>query len=222
MTPRRGELSDRQWAQLAPLLPPERPTKPGHPWQPLRKVLTGILWRLRTGTTWRDIPARYGPWQTCYDRYVRWQHQGLWVHILQALQARADAADRLHWAKGSLDSTIVRAYQHAAGAPGGRGSSGEALGHGRGGLTTKIHLLCDDRERPLSLHLSAGQVSDSKHLGPTLARGRVPRPGRGRLRRISRLGMRQRLLTGVDICFVGLSYRLGSPKGESTAPAAPG
>jgi transposase len=84
MTRRRGELTDRQWTQLAPLLPPERPKKPGHPWQPHRQVLNGILWRLRTGAPWRDVPARYGPWQTCYDRYVRWQHQGLWIQILQA------------------------------------------------------------------------------------------------------------------------------------------
>jgi transposase len=183
MTPRRGELSDRQWARLAPLLPPERPKTPGHPWQPHRKVLNGILWRLRTGTPWRDIPARYGPWHTCYDRYVRWQRQGLWRQILQALQAQEDAAGRLHWAEGSLDSTIVRAHQHAAGAPSGpRGPAGEALGRSRGGLTTKIHLLCDDRGRPLSLHLSAGQASDSKHLAPTLARVRVPRPSRGRPR----------------------------------------
>jgi transposase len=183
MTRRRGELSDPQWAQWAPLLPPERPKTPGHPWQPHRQVLNGILWRLRTGTPWRDIPTRYGPWQTCYDRYVRWQRPGLWCQILQALQAREDAAGRLHWAEGSLDSTIVRAHQAAAGAPGGcRGATAEALGRSRGGLTTKIHLLCDDRGRPLSLHLSAGQASDSKHLAPTLARVRVPRPGRGRPR----------------------------------------
>ena len=103
MTRHRGELSDPQWARLAPLLPPERPKKPGHPWQSHRTVLNGILWRLRTGAPWRDVPARYGPWQTCYDRYVRWQQQGLWIQILQALQAQQDAAGRLHWAEGSLD-----------------------------------------------------------------------------------------------------------------------
>jgi transposase len=183
MTRRRGELSDTQWAQLAPLLPPERPKKRGHPWQPHRQVLNGILWRLRTGAPWRDVPARYGPWQTCYDRYVRWQQQGLWIQIRQALQAQQDAAGRLHWAAGSLDSTIVRAHQPAAGAPGGaHGPQREALGRSRGGLTTKIHLLCDAQGRPLGLHLSAGQASDSKHLEPTLDRVRVPRGGRGRPR----------------------------------------
>jgi transposase len=144
----------------------------------------GILWRLRTGAPWRDIPARYGPWQTCYDRYVRWQQQGLWTPILQALQAQQDAAGRLHWAAGSLDSTIVRAHQHAAGAPGGRcGPQAAALGRSRGGLTTKFHLLCEGQGRPLGLQLSAGPASDSKHVEPTLDRVRVPRPGRRRPRR---------------------------------------
>jgi transposase len=183
MTRHRGELSDTQWARLAPLLPPERPKKPGHPWQSHRTVLNGILWRLRTGAPWRDVPARYGPWQTCYDRYVRWQQQGLWIQIRQALQAREDAAGRLHWAAGRLDSTIVRAHQPAAGAPGGpSGPQREALGCRRGGLTPKIHLLCDAAGRPRSLYLRAGPASDSKHLAPTLDRGRVPRGGRGRPR----------------------------------------
>jgi transposase len=117
MPRRRGELSDPQWAILAPLLPPERPKKPGHPWQPHRPVLNGILGRLRTGAPWRDVPARYGPWHTCYDRYVRWQRQGLWGRILQALQARQDAAGRLQWAEGSLDSRLCAPINMPPGRP---------------------------------------------------------------------------------------------------------
>jgi transposase len=113
MTRRRGELSDRQWARLAPLLPPEHPKKRGHPWPPHRQVLHGILWRLRTGAPWRDVPARYGPWQTCYDRHVRWQQQGVWIQIRQALQAPQDAAGRLHWAAGRLDMEYLDAAARA-------------------------------------------------------------------------------------------------------------
>jgi transposase len=142
-------------------------------------VLNGILWRLRTGAPWRDVPVRYGPWQTCYDRYVRWQQQGVWIQILQALQARAAAAGRLHWAEGSLDSTIVRAHQHAAGAPSARPpvprdparrQGTEALGRSRGGWTTKIHVICDAQGRPLGLHTNfdtAGELPDHTVTTPT-------------------------------------------------------
>ena len=200
MTRRRGALSDTQWATLAPLLPPEHPQKRGHPWQPHRRVLNGILWRLRTGAPWRDVPARYGPWPTCYDRYVRWQQQGRWIAILHALPAQEDAAGRLHWAEGRLDSTSVCAHQHAARAPGGgRGPQRAALGRSRGGLTTKIHVLCDNHGRPLGRHVSAGQAGDSKHLAPTLDRVQVPRAGRGRPRqRVGRVLRDQ-----------GYSYRRG-------------
>ena len=67
----RGELTDAAWAVLAPLLPPGG--KRGKPWQDHRRVINGILWKLRTGAPWRDLPERYGPWQTCYDRFVRWR-----------------------------------------------------------------------------------------------------------------------------------------------------
>jgi transposase len=197
----RGELSDLNWTKLQPLLPPERAKKRGHPWSPHRRIVNGMLWVARTGAPGRDLPRRYGPWKTVYDRFRRWQRNGLWTQILQALQAQEDAAGRLHWDEGSADSTIVRAHQHAAGAPhrprravcvstqapidlGGT----EALGRSRGGLTTKIHLTCDAQGRPLGLHLSAGQASDSKQLEATLDTIWVPRRQRGRPRkRVKRL-----------------------------------
>ena len=79
-------------------------------------MIDGIRWRARTGAPWRDIPERYGPWQTCYDRFVRWQQRGIWVRILQALQGAADAAGELVWTHCSIDGSVVRAHQHAAGA----------------------------------------------------------------------------------------------------------
>ncbi len=71
---KRGELTDGAWAQLRPLLP--RNGRWGGQWRDHRQVINGILWRLRVGAPWRDVPARYGPWQTCYDRFVRWRRDG--------------------------------------------------------------------------------------------------------------------------------------------------
>jgi transposase len=81
-----------------------------------RRVLNGILWRQKTGAPWRDVPARYGPWQTCYDRFVRWSRNGLWQRILHALQARADAAGRIDWDGAALDATHIKAHRSATGA----------------------------------------------------------------------------------------------------------
>ena len=113
---RRHELTDEQFARLAPLLPPERPAT-GRPNKDHRTVLNGILFRLRTGVPWRDLPERYGPWQTVYSRFRRWQRAGLWARVLAALQAEADAEGRLDWGLHFVDGTTVRAHPHAAGAP---------------------------------------------------------------------------------------------------------
>jgi transposase len=110
----RFDLSDAQWAVLEPLLP--RPKRPGRPpkWT-RRRLIDGIRWRVRVGSPWRDVPARYGPWQTVYGLFRRWQRDGTWRRILSGLQERADAAGLITW-DVSVDSTIARAHQHAAGA----------------------------------------------------------------------------------------------------------
>lgn len=110
----RVDLTDAQWARLEPLLPVG--IKPGRPvkW-PKRQLIDGIRWRIRTGVPWRDLPPEYGPWQTVYGLFRRWQREGIWDGILTALQAEADAAGEIVW-DVSVDSTIVRAHQHAAGA----------------------------------------------------------------------------------------------------------
>jgi transposase len=112
---RRHELTDPQWEQLAPLLPPERPTT-GRPNHDHRTILNGILWRLRTGVPWRDLPERYGPWQTVYSRFRRWQAAGVWQRVLAAVQAAADARGQLDWTLQFVDGSVIRAHQHAAGA----------------------------------------------------------------------------------------------------------
>ena len=109
----RADLTDAQWAVLGPLLPASRLGRP--PEHAKRTLIDGIRWRVRTGAPWRDVPPAYGPWQTVYGLFRRWQRNGTWRKIRTALQARADAAGLITW-DVSVDSTIARAHQHAAGA----------------------------------------------------------------------------------------------------------
>jgi transposase len=112
----RGDLTDEQWERLAPLLPPEHSGKPGHPYVNHRRILNGILWIDRTGAPWRDLPERYGPFQTCFDRMVRWRRTGIWTKVLQALQADADQKSNVEWDGCAVDSSSIKAHPHAAGA----------------------------------------------------------------------------------------------------------
>ena len=114
----RLELTDAQWETLLPFLPPQKP-RTGRPANDHRTVLEGILWVLRTGAPWRDLPARYGSWKTVSSRFYRWRRAGVWDRGLAAVQRQADAEGRLDWALHFVDSTVVRAHQHAAGAKGG-------------------------------------------------------------------------------------------------------
>ena len=109
----RFDLGDQEWAIISPLLP----NKPrGVPRQDDRRVLNGIFWTLRTGSPWRDLPERYGPYTTIYNRYNRWAKAGVWLRIFAVLAERSP--DSLHL----IDSSIVRTHQHAAG-----GKKGERI-----------------------------------------------------------------------------------------------
>ncbi|WP_370220762.1 IS5 family transposase [Kitasatospora sp. GAS1066B] len=187
----RGDLTNEQWARLEPLLPTGK--KPGRPpvWSK-RQLINGIRWRTRTGAPWRDVPVRYGEWETVYGLFRRWQRDGTWTRILTQLQAEADAKGLITW-DVSVDSTIARAHQHAAGArkkelqrdkPGGVvvEPADHALGRSRGGLTTKVHLAVEQGQKPLSFVVTAGQRHDSPQFQPILERIRVPRLGVGRPR----------------------------------------
>lgn len=107
---RRHELSDAEWEFVRPPLP--APLWGRRRWDDGR-VLNGIVWKFRTGTAWRDVPERYGPWQTLHTRFRRWALDGTFERMLQAAQAPADAAGDIDWLV-SVDSTVVRAHQHAA------------------------------------------------------------------------------------------------------------
>lgn len=116
---RRHELTDQEWDALKELLPTGRR---GRPREDDRRLLNGIVWKIRTGSAWRDVPERYGSWQSLYTRFRRWALDGTFTTMLHAAQARADAAGDIDWLI-AVDSTIVRAHQHAAGARKG-GSAG--------------------------------------------------------------------------------------------------
>ena len=107
MSQRRYELTDYEWSIIEPLLP----NKPrGMPRVEDRRVLNGIYWRLRTGSPWADIPERYGPYTTCYNRFVRWARLGVWDRIFEAVSAAYEASEQ------SVDSSSIRVHQHGANA----------------------------------------------------------------------------------------------------------
>lgn len=109
----RFDLTDREWAILEPLLPGHG--KRGGRWRDHRQVINGICWVKRTGSPWPDMPARYRPYQTAYDRFRKWAQDGTWARLKREVIALAQAEDDIDW-NAQADSTIVRAHQHAAGA----------------------------------------------------------------------------------------------------------
>jgi transposase len=105
----RFDLTDAEWEIIAPLLPGAEGKRSGRPRPDDRKVLNGIFFVLRTGTPWRDLPERYGPYTTVYNRFNRWAKHGVWLRIFETLAAKSPQSLQL------IDSSIVRAHQHAAG-----------------------------------------------------------------------------------------------------------
>ena len=105
MTRRRFELTDEEWAVIEPLLPNK---VRGVPRVDDRRVINGILWRFRTGSPWADIPERYGPHTTCYNRFVRWRKAGVWDRLLASVSAAFDGELVM------IDSSSIRVHQHGA------------------------------------------------------------------------------------------------------------
>jgi transposase len=109
---KRHDLTDVEWARLAPLLPAH--PRQGHRWNDHRLVIDGVFHRVRVGCPWRDLPERFGNWKTVYNRHRRWSADGTWETILDALRAGCDEGHK-DWTV-AVDATVVRAHQHAAGA----------------------------------------------------------------------------------------------------------
>lgn len=112
---RHEAFTDEQWARIEPLLPTTE-GKQSRPFRDHRQVLNGIVYRLRTGCPWRDLPAEFGPWQTVWKRHARFSRDGTWDRVLARILADADAAGEIDW-QLSMDSTISRVHQHAATLP---------------------------------------------------------------------------------------------------------
>jgi transposase len=104
-------LSDAAWERIEPLMPSSQGQR-GRPFRDHRQVVEGIIYRLRTGIAWRDLPASFGPHQTVAKRHRRFSADGTWDRIHARLVAEADAAGAVDWTV-SVDSTINRAHQHA-------------------------------------------------------------------------------------------------------------
>ncbi len=108
---RSAVLTDAQWARIESLMPSSEGQR-GRPFRDHRQVIEGIVYRLRTGLAWRDLPESFGPWQTIWKRHKRFSTDGTWDKIHARLVAEADDAGEVEW-NVSVDSTINRAHQHA-------------------------------------------------------------------------------------------------------------
>jgi transposase len=110
----RHALTHEQWRSIQSLFPP--PKRTGRPRSDLRLMLEAALWIVRTGAPWRDLPDRFGPWQTAYEWFNRWSRDGTWDRVLEALQIRLDREGRVDWDMWCIDGSNVRASRAAAGA----------------------------------------------------------------------------------------------------------
>lgn len=125
-----------------------------------------MVWISRTGSQWRELPERYGKWNSIYKRFARWDAAGIWEKLFVACADSPDQECLL------LDSTVIRAHMCAAGAPSSKGGQvAQALGRSRGGFSTKIHIVVDALGLPLDFILTAGQRHDVTQ-APALLEGR--------------------------------------------------
>jgi len=155
---RRHEIPDLQWDVIKDLLPGQE-GDPGVTARDNRLFINAVLWIAKTGAPWRDLPERFGKWNSVFQRFNRWCKTGVFTAIMEHLKD-PDLGVLL------LDSTIIRAHQHAAGAEG-SSAENEALGRSRGGFSTKLHIACDGLGKPVTLVLTPGQDHDVTQ-GPTL------------------------------------------------------
>ncbi len=129
----RYELSQRQWELIREALPQPsiRADGKGRPSRSDTELLNGIFWILCSGSPWRDLPEKYGPWQTVYDRFRKWQQRGVFVRILKRLRLRLQQDGCLDLNTWFMDATINKAYKAAAGAKKRRGRLGPRQVQGR-------------------------------------------------------------------------------------------
>lgn len=148
---RRHELTDEQWDAIKDLLPGKK-GDPGVTAKDNRLFVNAVRYIAKTGIPWRDLPERFGPWHNVFQRFNRWCKKGVFSRIFAVL--RDPDLEVL-----MLDSTVVRAHQHAAGARNTTPDQ-EALGRSRGGFGTKIHVAVDGLGKPTKILLTPGQDHD--------------------------------------------------------------
>lgn len=161
----RHNLTDLEWNAIRVFLPKECTGKAGRPWIPHRRVIDGILFVLRTGIPWADLPSQFGKFKTVYNRFRRWVKNGLWQRIFNALIDRLQRNGEIDFELWCVDGTIVRAHRVASGAPSAGRSNDEnaekhALGRSRGGYSTKLHFLTDGQGIPISVIATPGQRNE--------------------------------------------------------------
>lgn len=160
----RHAIRDEDWNRIQDLLP-GRAGQPGAHAKDNRLFLDAILWIAKTGAPWRDLPERYGHWNSVAKRFARWARKGVWAKLFGHFQD-----PDLEWL--IRDSTVVRAHPHAAGArkrsDGTGGQAEQALGRSRGGFGTKIHAAVSGLMLPVTLLLTAGQAADVSHAAALL------------------------------------------------------
>ncbi|ALO05875.1 Transposase IS4 family protein [Streptomyces venezuelae] len=179
----RGDLTDEQWAVLEPWLP--KGASPGRPpVRPRWQLIDGMRFRVRTGVPWRDMPVEYGPWNRGYDLFRRWQRNSPWHRILTRIQSLADAKGAIVWDL-SVNSTVCRADQHAAGAR----KQGDLQKEPPGGIFTEPVITDWDGRAagspPSSTWLSSrarSRLLGSRGGRPAFRPGRLPRASCGRVR----------------------------------------
>ncbi|MCK6158356.1 MULTISPECIES: IS5-like element IS1301 family transposase [Moraxellaceae] len=145
----RTAITDNIWEQLQTTMKAHG----CHQWKNDRTVMEAILWKLRTGAPWRDIPTELGSWKTAYNRFNRWSKKRLVAEFFFDLRKEIDK----EWV--FIDGSYVRCHQHASGA---RRGFDRAIGQSRGGNTTKIHLCVDSHGNPLDFKVTGGNVHDSQ------------------------------------------------------------
>jgi transposase len=152
----RHAIRDEDWDRIKDLLPGQAGQR-GVTAKDNRLFIDAVLWIAKTGAPWRDLPERFGNWNSVWRRFDRWARKGVWRKVFDTLQD-----PDLEWL--ILDSTIIRAHPHAAGArkqaDGSGGQAEQALGRSRGGFGTKIHAVVSGLMLPVVLLLSAGQEAD--------------------------------------------------------------
>ena len=185
---KRYELTDEQWQLIEPLLP-KRTATTGRPPKDPRHMFNGILWDLCSGAPWRDMPERFGPWQTVYDYYRNWRNQGTFDRIVGTLQIHLDRQGKIDWDLWCIDGSTVRATRAAAGAskksltqhP--QEPEDHALGRSRGGFSSKFHLVTDGLGLPLAVEVTPGQRHESTQVEAVMNDIAIPQPiGRPRRR----------------------------------------